>query len=142
MRYLVLFFLFPFQALAWEFSATPICTLFYETASAQIMVRFDPDQPEYQLDVTLKDTAWSDSPSFGMSFDGPRSLVIGTDRHVIDQNTLTVKDVGFGNVLNGLEFNQRATAFTQNLAVRFSLHDAAPAVRDFRDCATPAPALS
>ena len=47
---------------------------------------------------------------------------------------VTVKDSGFGNVLDGLEFNNTATAILGNEAVTFGLENAGPAVRAFRAC--------
>jgi hypothetical protein len=45
-----------------------------------------------------------------------------------------LKDSGFGNVLDGLEFNNIATATLGNEAVTFGLENADPAVRAFRAC--------
>jgi hypothetical protein len=72
-----------------------------------------------------------------MRFDGPRGNTITTDQHVISGGgaTVTVTDRGFGNVLNGLEYNRIATALLGDRAVAVSLDGAAPAVREFRACA-------
>ena len=142
MRCLVLFLLFPIPALAWEFAPDPICTLFHQSPSAQITVTFDPEPSQYQLAITLDARNWDPAPSFGMSFEGGQALTIGTDRQLIEGNTLSVADSGFGNVLNGLQFNQKVTAFTPDLAVVFSLAGAAEPVKQFRACTNPAPALS
>ncbi len=48
---------------------------------------------------------------------------------------MTVSDAGFGNVLDGLEYNQRAYAFTQDQTAEFSLDGAVKQVRIFRECA-------
>ncbi len=71
-----------------------------------------------------------------MRFDGPRALAIGTDRHRLsgDGKSLTVTDLGFGNVLDGFQFNATATAIAAGTEVPFDLTDAAPAVREFRAC--------
>jgi hypothetical protein len=63
-------------------------------------------------------------------------LTISTQRQVIsgDRASVTVKDSGFGNVLDGLEFNNTATAILGNEAVTFGLENAGPAVRAFRAC--------
>lgn len=142
MRYIVFFLLLPVPALAWDFSVDPICTLSYQNESAQIVVTFDPVPSTYQLAITLDEKAWGPAPSFGMSFEGGQELTIGTDRQVIQDDTLSVSDRGFGNVLNGLEFNERVTAFTPSLAVVFSLEGAAKPVQQFRACTEPAPVLS
>lgn len=71
-----------------------------------------------------------------MRFDGARPNTIATNRHQLGQNgaALTVIDRGFGNVLDGLEFNDTATAFTETQSVAIPLAGAAPEVRKFRTC--------
>lgn len=136
MRYALALCLLPGPLLAWEFSPSPICTLSEDTEAATLVITYDQSVPEYALTITLKTGTWADSPGFGMDFAGPRPVRIGTARHVIsgDRRTLSVVDRGFGNVLDGLEFNIRATAFTQSQSVSFSLESAAPAVEAFRAC--------
>lgn len=67
---------------------------------------------------------------------GPVSNMISTNRHTLsnDDATLTVTDRGFGNVLDGLEFNETATALLGEQAVVLSLEGAASAVQAFRAC--------
>jgi hypothetical protein len=77
-----------------------------------------------------------------MEFFGPRPLAIGTDRHSADGATLTVRDSGFGNVLDGLEFNTNAVATSGARRVQIALDAAAPAVQAFRACPSNAPATS
>jgi hypothetical protein len=48
---------------------------------------------------------------------------------------LTVTDRGFGNVLDGLQHNEAATALAGSASLSVSLDGAAPAVEAFRDCA-------
>ena len=48
--------------------------------------------------------------------------------------TVTVTDTGFGNVLDGLELNDTATALIGTAQVAVPLSDAATAVRAFRTC--------
>ena len=43
-------------------------------------------------------------------------------------------DRGFGNVLNGLEFNDTAIAIAGETRVPFSLAGAAPEIQAFRAC--------
>lgn len=126
----------PLPAAAWEFSATPVCTLTETTGDAEVTVTYDPSLPEYAITVTLTEGTWDAAPVFAIVFDGPRGLTISTDRHILsgDGRSLTVRDRGFGNVLNGLEFNLTATALSGATAVTLPLTDAAPAVRAFRDC--------
>jgi hypothetical protein len=47
-----------------------------------------------------------------------------------------VSDRGFGNVLDGLEFNQVALAATGDRVVSIDLDGAAPEVAAFRACIT------
>ena len=142
MRCVALLLLVASPASAWEFSQEPICTLSHQNPSAHITVTFEVNPSQYKLEITLNGPDWSTAPSFGISFDGVQSLTIGTNRHVIQGSSLSVVDSGFGNVLNGLEFNQTATAFTSNRSVSFNLEGAAEPVRKFRACTEPSPALS
>lgn len=123
-------------ATAWEFRPTPVCTLLHDTADASLRVTYDPRVPEYAITIRLAAT-WSVGPVFAIRFDGPRGLTISTTRHRLHDGgrALTVTDSGFGNVLDGLEFNDRATAATGETAVPFGLDGAAPAVAAFRACA-------
>lgn len=124
-------------AAAWEFSALPVCTLSHETPEASVAVTYDPrrDQP-YAITITLAQP-WPEGPLFGIRYDGGRAQTITTDRHVLSDGgrTLTVTDRGFGNVLDGLEFNTTATAATGDRAVTLPLDGAAPEVAAFRACA-------
>lgn len=132
----------PGAAVAWEFTPEPICTLTHSNAQADVKITFDASQPLYTLTITLKDGEWAPSPGFGMTFVGPMGLSISTDAHQISGNMLTVRDSGFGNVLNGLEFNAVATSFTASQSVDMSLQTAAEPVRAFRACPSDVPATS
>ncbi len=122
-------------ALAWEARSGPVCELTHEGEAGRVRVTYDPAIAEYAIAIT-PDRPWSPGPIFAIRFDGPRGLTISTDRHVIIDSgaTLTVTDQGFGNVLNGLEFNDTATALLGDRAVAFALDGAGPAVRAFRAC--------
>ncbi len=134
----VLFFLLLFAtpALAWEFTPGEVCELRHRESAAEVLITYDFAVPEYAIAVTLNG-AWSPGSVFAIRFDGPRGMTISTDRHVIsgDGKTLTVKDRGFGNVLNGIEFNETATALLNNQGIVVTLDGAGPAVRAFRACA-------
>ncbi len=132
----------PGAAVAWEFTPEPICTLTHSNAQADVKITFDAAQPLYTLTITLKDGVWAPSPGFGMTFVGPMGLSISTGAHQISGNSLTVSDSGFGNVLNGLEFNTVATSFTASQSVDMSLQTAAEPVRAFRACPSDVPATS
>ena len=123
-------------ATAWEFSPTPVCTLTHAGEAASLRITRDPRLAEpYALTIT-REAGWADSQAFGMRFDGPKGLTIATDRHQLseDRRSLTVTDRGFGNVLDGLEFNDIATAMAGPDAVSFDLAGAAGPVRAFREC--------
>ena len=123
-------------AFAWEARVSgAVCELTNEDKAAQVRLTYDPAIPEYSISIT-SGQRWSPSPTFAIRFEGPRGLTISTQRQVIsgDRATVTVKDSGFGNVLDGLEFNNAATAILGNEAVTFRLENAGPAVRAFRAC--------
>ena len=135
MRYIALIFLLATPAAAWEFSADPgICRLTHEGAEAEVRVTYSLDAGLYAITVT-KGVPWTPFPVFEIAFEGPRGLRISTGRQVLDGAAVTVTDTGFGNVLNGLEFNDTATAILGREAVTVSLAGAAPEVRKFRACA-------
>lgn len=101
-----------------------------------MVVTFDPSLPEYSIAVTLAQGTWPADPVFAITFEGAWALTIQTDRQVLSDNgrTLTVRDTGFDNVLDGLERNNWAVALLGTTAARFPLMGAAPAVREFRTC--------
>lgn len=136
MRTLIALLFFASPATAWEFSANPICTLTDTSEAGKIAVTYDPAITEYAITVTLPDGQWTSGPVFGMAFANDRPISIQTDRHVIspDGRSVTVKDRGFGNVLNGLEFNKRAYAILGETTIGFDLTGIGPAINAFRDC--------
>jgi hypothetical protein len=125
-------------AFAWEATIGPICTLTHNTPTASVELTYDPAAPLYTITITLtrKDAAWPDARVFEMTFDGPNPLSITTNRHALSDNNkaLTVSDQGFGNVLDGLQFNDTATALSGGAQVSLPLDGTAPAVQAFRDC--------
>ena len=136
MRTVLAFLLLATPAAAWEFSASPICTLTDTSQSGEITVTYDPAITEYTITVTLPDGRWPAAQTFGMAFANDRPISIQTDRHVIspDGRSITVKDRGFGNVLNGLEFNKRAYAILGDTTMGIDLTGIGPAITAFRDC--------
>lgn len=123
-------------AVAWDFAPTPVCTLSHEGQDMAVTVTFDPSIEEYAIHLT-RDGGWPEVPVFSLRFEGPAGQTISTSRHMLNvqgPNSLTVRDRGFGNVLNGLEFNTRAVAVLGDLEVAVSLAGAAPAVAEFRAC--------
>ncbi|WP_170606138.1 hypothetical protein [Ruegeria arenilitoris] len=137
MRFVLSLLIFATPASAWEATVGQICTLSHETDSATIFLTYDPAQPLYSLTITRTTENWAQAPWFAMRFEGPTPIEIATSRHVLSENAtaLTVTDKGFGNVLDGLEYNQSAYAFTQNQIIEFPLDGAASQVRIFRECA-------
>ena len=123
-------------AAAWEARIGLVCELSHATDTAEMKLTYDPAKPEYSITIRLRDGAWPDSARFSMRFDGPQGRVISTDRHVRSEGgaALTVTDSGFGNVLDGLQFNDTAMAFSGDTVVGFALDGAAPAVAAFRAC--------
>jgi len=123
-------------AVAWEFSPSPVCTLSHGTETAEVRVIYDARVPEYAISVSRRDAPWSPGPVFAIRFDGPHGMTISTDRHGLSSSgqTLTVADSGFGNVLNGLEFSDTATALLADQEVTIPLAGAAPQVQKFRAC--------
>ena len=130
------------SAPAWEFSPQPVCTLTGSSNAGAVTITYDAAIPEYTIILTLTDGQWAEAPVFAMAFGGGRPLVIQTDRHSItpDGRSLMVKDSGFGNVLNGLEFNSTAIGAAGDVALAVPLSGIGPAIRAFRDC--PSPTLS
>lgn len=136
MRTVFAFLLVTSPAAAWEFSATPICTLTETSEAGEITVTYDPAITEYTITVSLPQGRWPTDLVFGMAFANDRPISIQTDQHSIspDGRSITVKDRGFGNVLNGLEFNSRAYAILGDTSVSIDLAGIGPAITAFRDC--------
>jgi hypothetical protein len=119
MRALIALLLIAAPVHAWDFTSVPVCTIAEDTADLSIRVTYDPSQPEpYAISLTRTDVPWPATDSFGLRFDGPAALTIGTARHQLsaDGRTLTVSDTGFGNVLDGLALNGTATALAGDTA--------------------------
>lgn len=121
--------------LAWEATSGRVCELQHDSQGASVLVTYDPASAEYAIAVTST-RGWENDRVFAMRFDGPRRNTITTDRHTLseDGSTVTVTDSGFGNVLNGLEFNNIAVAVLGDQAVAVPLAGAAPAVQEFKAC--------
>lgn len=124
---------------AWTFTETDICRLTHAEDALAVDLSFDPAAGIYTITLTRPGMAWPDAPVFSLRFDGPRALQISTDRHVTgdEGRSLTVTDTGFGNVLDGIEFNTRMTALIGDQAISLSTDTAAPAMQAFRACPQP-----
>jgi hypothetical protein len=132
----VLLLLAAAPARAWEFTPVPVCTLTHAEAGHAVTVTWDPRQAEPYAIRIEGPSAWPAAPVFSIDYAGPRPLMISTGRHRLseDGRAVTVTDTGFGNVLDGLEFNATATAVMGGAQVPFSLGGAAEPVRAFRAC--------
>ena len=135
MRWFLLTFLFSSPALAWEFHPGLPCRLTHSMGADEVELTYDPTQPLYTISLT-RSAGWKHADVFSIEFIGPRGLVISTDRQSIssDGKTLSVADTGFGNVLNGLQFNQIAHARLGAQSLDISLEWAANPVDEFRRC--------
>jgi hypothetical protein len=123
------------QAQAWTFTPGLICRLSHETAEAKIELTYDPAKPLYSLTISRADPLPKVEP-FVMRFNGPAGRVISTDRHSFSNDTtaVTAQDRGFGNVLDGLQFNDTAEAILGSTTLTFALKGAAEPVAAFRAC--------
>jgi hypothetical protein len=115
---------------AWEFTSQPICTLSDSGGETQIEITYDGQIYTLRLDHP---DGWPQGQIFSMRF-SPVGPFISTDRHRIIGTVLEVTDTGFGNVLDGLQFNGNATALLGDVAREIRLDDASEPVADFRAC--------
>ena len=144
MRYALILALLPVPAAGWEFSATPICTLSHDAADSAVAVTYDHGTGLYEIGISLTSGTWVRSATFGMQFANELPLTIGTDRHRLSQGNarLSVSDSGFGNVLNGLEGNSAALAFTPLQQVAIDTDGIQEPMQAFRACTQAPPATS
>ena len=135
MRLALLLILLPLQAQAWTFTPGLICRLSHETADAKIELTYDPAKPLYSVTVSRAAPLPNVEP-FTMRFIGPAGRVISTRSHTFsDGNTaVTAQDTGFGNVLDGLQFNDTAEAILGTTTIQFPLDGATEPTAQFRAC--------
>ena len=114
---------------AWTFTPDPVCTLANDAAPG---VTVTYDGALYAIHLT-RAAGWPEGPVFSIRFD-PNGPVISTTRHTVDGTTLTVRDTGFGNVLNGLQNNATAQAQIGGISIPIDLTGAAGPVEAFRAC--------
>ncbi|MEM6464712.1 MAG: hypothetical protein AAF724_22665 [Pseudomonadota bacterium] len=123
-------------ALAWQASVeTGICILSHGETSVDVELSFDPTLPLYSITITRRDP-WPAGGVFAMRFEGMQPIFIQTNRQSLSDGgrSLTVTDSGFGNVLDGLQFNETAEAILGDSVAEFTLEGAAPEVAAFRAC--------
>lgn len=126
----------PTPAAAWQAGTEgPLCILSHDQGAISVRLTYDPRVPLYTIAITAAET-WPVADGFGIQFVGEQPNTIQTNRHVLspDLRTLSVSDRGFGNVLDGLQFNETAIAMSGLTAATVSLEGAAPAVETFRTC--------
>ena len=126
----------PLPAAAWEAGVDgPLCTLTHQGAAAEVVLTYNPAGPLYSITLT-RPVPWAAGTVFSLRFEGAAPNRISTDRQVLsaDGTALTVTDRGFGNVLDGLAFNDAATALIGTDRVAISLQGAEPEVAAFRAC--------
>lgn len=122
--------------MAWEFAETEVCTVFHDDPAATVTLTFDPATGVYDIALTLKSATWGDGANFRILFEGANPIAIGTERQNIsdDGMTLNVFDSGFGNVLDGIQFNDRMTATLGDQSVVIPLDGAKDPMAAFRLC--------
>lgn len=136
MRAVITLLLLAAPAQAWDFTPIPVCTIAEDTPDLSIRVTYDPTQAQPYAIALTRPEPWPATETFGLRFDGPAAMSIGTGRHQLSNEgrTLTVTDTGFGNVLDGLALNRTATALAGDMALPVDLTGARPAVDAFRAC--------
>ena len=136
MRYLLPLLCLSTPAAAWEFTPGLPCLLTHSEANVAVELTHDPTQPLFTITLTQA-TPWPQADVFSLRFEGAAGLTISTNRHQLskDGRSLTVTDTGFGNVLNGLAFNQRAVAVIGPVEIGVSLDGANAPTEAFRACA-------
>lgn len=135
---LIVFFTFLASAsLAdWRFEESTICVLTGETSDSIVVLTHDYAEGRYTISMQRPGQTWQPGPTLSIAFEGGRPLTISTDRHALSEagDVLSVSDRGFGNVLDGMQFNEQMTILTGEHSVVVPLNQAAPEVQDFRDC--------
>ena len=127
--------LLPNSVFAWEFTPGLPCILSHQSGATEVTLTYDPTQPLYSFSLKQPDP-FVPAPVFGLRFTGDLALAIGTDRHQFTEGgtRLTVTDTGFGNVLNGLQFNDVMIAAIGPDLISVPLVGASDAVAAFRAC--------
>ena len=135
MRHLITLALLATPSAAWEYTPGLPCLLNHEESGVAFELTYDPTQPLYSITIT-RANPWPPAQVFSMRFSGQNTIAISTDRHTLsnDGRSLTVIDRGFGNVLNGLQFNDTVEALLGEAYVAASLSGAEEPVAAFRLC--------
>lgn len=138
MRAISITLLLASPAVAWDTSLQgEACVLGHDFGTARLEVTHDAHRSQpYVIEITRTDAPWVPADEFSIQFEGPNTLTISTDRHEMGPNNsaVSVADTGFGNVLDGLEFNHFAFAILGDQMLAMPLVGAAPKVVKFRNC--------
>ncbi|MEM7243261.1 MAG: excinuclease ABC subunit B [Pseudomonadota bacterium] len=123
-------------ASAWTFSPDPICRVTEKQQLIEIDLTYDHATEIYAIAFTKTEAPWAQSQEFSIRFEGPRPKLIRTNRHQFsaDGFTLTASDTGFGNVLDGLQYNTLAALQTGDERIFIQIHKSFPAIEAFRKC--------
>lgn len=122
-------------AQAWEFTPGLPCLLTFAEDAVAVELTHDPTKPLFSISIT-RPSPWPVERVFAIRFEGPQPLTISTDRQELseDGRRLTVTDRGFGNVLNGMQFNTSLIAILGETQVEVPLAQAGGPVAAFRVC--------
>ncbi|MEM7520607.1 MAG: hypothetical protein AAF307_06170 [Pseudomonadota bacterium] len=120
---------------AWEFTPGVPCLLNHTQSDVTVALTYDPTGPLYSIAIT-RPAPFDAAAVFSMQFSGEAVQSISTNRHEMSNGnrTITVTDIGFGNVLDGLQFNETALAILGSQSVAVDLSGAAAPVAAFRAC--------
>ena len=126
----------PLPVIAWDFTSNPICSVTHQDETIRVDLTYNHATEIYAISLTKPDAPWAKSDEFSMRFEGHRPKFISTNRHEFsaDGRTITAADTGFGNVLDGLQYNTLAAAIAENERIFVSLIGAYPHVEAFRKC--------
>ncbi len=122
---------------AWTFTPSPICTVEHQTELIELELTYNHASGVYALKLTKPELTWDASRKFSMRFEGSKPIFISTTNHEFssDMKSLIASDSGFGNVIDGLQFNTLAAAITDNERIFIPLTGAEPKIDAFRNCA-------
>ena len=136
MRALFIFLMSTSAAFAWNFTPDPICRVTEKQDLLEINLTYDHATEIYAIAFTKSEAPWEQGAQFSIRFEGPRPKLIRTNRHEFsaDGYTLTASDTGFGNVLDGIQYNTLAAIQTGDERIFIQIHKSFPAMEAFRKC--------
>jgi len=117
-------------SLAWDFTTSPICTVTDRGSDTALKLAFDGEFCVLHLSHL---EGWQNDEVFAIRF-APNGPFIQTTRHQIDDQTLSVSDAGFVNVLKSLQDNQVGQVLLGETVRNIDLSGAYPPVENFKNC--------